>query len=443
MLEKENQAKLLSLFSEAQNAIIYLKGGSVIHRYDTDFEYPFRQESNFWYLTGITEPDFQLILDLEDKTYLLVIPRRSASYSVWMGYVHSENYYYENFAPDRIIYNDQVESYLKRRKPELVYCLNQGQAESIKSQNLEVNTETLPEALGYCRSIKTEAEISKLTMASKIASEAHILCMESLQPGMFEYEMKSIYDAYNTQHGLVHPPYNGIHAGGANSAILHYVLNSSVIRDGDMYLIDAGSEYEGYASDISRTYPANGKFTPEQAGLYDIALQALDECIAGIRPGVKMEDLHLHACKVILDGLKDFGLLKGNTSDLLENNIFALFFPHGLGHFLGLDTHDVGGYLKGTSKIDRPGLRFLRARRTLEEGMVLTIEPGIYFIPSLLQPAFDDKNKSSFLCIDKIKPFMKFGGIRIEDNILVTGDGHINLTHVPKTRKDIEEVMAR
>lgn len=436
-----NRERLFRLFKENNNNVIYLKGGDTASRYDTDYEYPFRQESNFLYLTGVQEPGFHAVFDLKDKTWILVLPRRGASYAVWHGYVMSENYYYEQFGPVRCIYDDQLTSYFSKRKPDTVYCLEKGTPVLTDDNDLHIDTETLPEAMAYCRSVKSETELRKMRTSSELGSEAHIACMKAIKPGMMEYELKAVFEYENVKKGALHQPYNGIFASGKSSAILHYVENNRKIKDGDLFLVDAGSEFEGYASDITRTYPANGMFTKTQSQIYDIVLQALNETIAGAMPGVKMEDLHLHAATVILQGLKSSGYLKGDVQDMMKQNIFALFFPHGLGHFLGLDTHDVGGYLKGVAKIERPGLQFLRTRRTLDTGMVITIEPGIYFIPALLRPAFENKTQKEFLCINKLKDMMDFGGIRIEDNLVITKNGTENLTKVPKSRKDIEAVM--
>jgi len=170
-------------------------------------------------------------------------------------------------------------------------------------------------------------------------------------------------------------------------------------------------------------------------------LNALNTTIQQIKMGVKMEDLHLHAARTIMEGMKDAGIVKGSVDDMMENDLFALFFPHGLGHFLGLDTHDVGGYPKGVERIDRPGIKFLRARRDLQPGMVVTIEPGAYFIPALLIPALKDDTQSQFLNADKVTQMYEFGGIRIEDNIVVTEDGYENLTDVPKERNEIEKLI--
>jgi Xaa-Pro dipeptidase len=154
-----------------------------------------------------------------------------------------------------------------------------------------------------------------------------------------------------------------------------------------------------------------------------------------------MEDLHLLAARTMLEGLKDLNIVKGNIDDMMTENIFALFFPHGLGHFLGLDTHDVGGYPKGVDRIDRPGIKFLRARRELQPGMVITIEPGIYFVPAVLEPAISDPEKNQFLNTDKVESLLNFGGVRIEDDIIVTEDGIDNMTSVPKEVDEIEQLM--
>jgi Xaa-Pro dipeptidase len=441
-MHRINRKKLFDVFKANTDALVYLKGGSVAHRYNTDFEYSFRQESNFWYLTGVAEPDFHLVLDLKDQSWHLVMPRRDAKYAVWMGHVHPPEYYEEQFKPDGVLFDDQLERILRRRKPDIVYCADEAQATTMRQWGLSANTQTLPEALAYCRSIKTEDEIECLRKASEVAGKAHRAAMKAAGKATYEYELKAAYEYITTSHGLQHQPYTGIFAGGKNSAILHYVNNDQPLPENGHILIDAGAEYKGYAADISRCFPKNGSFTETQAELYDIVLKAQMETISSARPGVKMEDLHLHAAQVILEGLKAAGYLKGDVKDMMKKNVFALFFPHGLGHFMGLDTHDVGGYKKGVEPIDRDGLRFLRARRTLEKGMVITLEPGLYMIPALLEPAFNDPKYKDFLNISKLRNVIDFGGIRIEDDLVITADGYENLTDVPKTRKDIEAFMA-
>ena len=414
-----------------------------MYRYGTDYEFPFRQESNFWYLTGVNEPDYHLILDLKTQKYHLFAPKRDSLFAVWHGRIRSPEETKTEYEPDHLHFDSELPKMFKELKPDIVYCLDEEQAEYLEGldRSLKIDAESLSEAIAYCRCIKTEWELDQLREASRINSLAHVEVLKALKPGMYEYELKALFDYHQVRLGLQQDAYNGIHASGPNSAILHYTDNDRKMNSGELFLIDAGFELYGYSSDFTRTYPVNGKFTGDQAAIYQTVLNAQKSVIEAIKPGVKMEDLHMLAAHIVVTGLKDIGLLKGSVDDLMENDIFALFFPHGLGHFLGLDTHDVGGFPKGVERFERPGLRFLRARRELLAGMVITVEPGIYFIPALLKPALEDGEKSAFLNAVNIEKLYDFGGVRIEDNLIITENGIENLTDVPKEIKEIEDIM--
>ncbi|MDX1590918.1 MAG: aminopeptidase P family protein [Balneolaceae bacterium] len=438
-----HRRKLLSLFEDSQDGIIYLKGEEVMYRHGTDYEFHFRQESNFWYLTGINEPGYHAIIDIKKGDYHLFAPKRDSQYAVWHGRIKPEEEIKELYKPDHLHYDNQLLSVLKELDPSVIYCLNEEQAELIEDLErcFKLESDTLSDAITYCRSIKTEYELGLMRKAAAVNNLAHLEVMKQIKPGMHEYEAKAIFDYHQIRNGLMQPAYTGIHAGGKNSAILHYVENDKKMDDGELYLIDAGYEYKGYASDITRTYPVNGRFSGDQTMIYQVVLEALNQSIESVEPGIKMEELHLSACRTILSGLKDIGIVKGSVEDMMENDIFALFFPHGLGHFLGLDTHDVGGYPKGVERIERPGIRYLRVRRELLPGMVITIEPGIYFISALLKPALEKDEKAPFLNSEKIETLLDFGGVRIEDNLIITEDGYENLTDVPKEIAEIEKIM--
>ena len=363
---------------------------------------------------------------------------------MWHGFVKTKDDYEDkNF--DYIHYDSKLPGLLESLNPETIFCLNEKQAEFIEDLNrsYRVDSDSLTDAITYCRVIKTPWELDQLREASRINNTAHREVMKHLEPGKFEYEMKAVFDHHNIRRGLTQDAYNGIFASGKNSAILHYVDNDDLIGKDDLFLIDAGFEYMGYASDFTRTYPAAGQYNSMQADLYNIVLDAQKKTIDAVQPEVQMEDLHMLAARTIMEGLKDVGLVKGNVDDLIDMDIFALFFPHGLGHFLGLDTHDVGGYPKGVDRIDRPGLKFLRVRRNLESGMVLTIEPGLYFVPALLEPALENSKQSQYLDEERLRELFEFGGIRIEDNIIVTDSGSENMTDVPKEIDDVEQLMNR
>jgi Xaa-Pro dipeptidase len=415
-----------------------------MYRYDTDYEFPFRQESNFWYLTGVNEPDFHLVLDLKNQDYHLFAPNRDAQYAVWHGRVKTKDQLQDEYQPDHLHYEGKLPQVIKNIDPDKIYCLNQEQSEFIEQfeRELPIDLDTLEDALTHCRVFKTGWELDQMREAARVNNIAHRAVLNALEPGKYEHEMKAVFDYHQIKNGLTQDAYNGIFAAGKNSAILHYVENNREIKDGDLFLIDAGFESNGYASDFTRTYPANGEFTDGQAEIYEAVLEAQEQVIGAAEPDVKMEELHILAARVMMQGLKDADIVSGSIDDLMEKDIFALFFPHGLGHFLGLDTHDVGGYPKGVERIDRPGIKYLRMRRTLQPGMVLTIEPGLYFVPALLKPALEDEEKSQFLNASKLNEMMDFGGVRIEDNIIVTDEGCENLTDVPKERIDIEKEMA-
>ncbi len=442
-MHKKLRNRLCELFDREDGGIIYMKGAGVQSRYGTDYEYPFRQESDFLYLTGVYEADFHLLLEPATRICYLFAPKRDAQYAVWHGHVYTLDEYRQRYQPDYICYDTDLPDVLDRMKPEKVYCLNEEAAASMLELGYKTDMDTLRDHLDLARSQKTGEELDLMRYAGKISSEAHVEVLRALRPGMMEYELKAVFDYYHLRRGLTQEAYTGIYGSGVNSAILHYVANNDRINDGELVLIDAGYEYKGYAHDITRTYPANGRFTPDQAAVYDAVLEAHKSCIKAIRPGMRMEDLHLMAARIMMEGLLRAGIVMGDLDEIIEKSISALFFPHGLGHLLGLDTHDVGGFVKDEDEeeSDRPGMKNLRTRRTLEPGMVVTIEPGLYFIPALLNPAFEDPEKASFLNVDRLKTMLDFGGIRIEDDIVVTEEGYEDLTNVPKEREEIEAIM--
>ncbi|MBR9917333.1 aminopeptidase P family protein [bacterium] len=442
-MHNQHREKLFSLFDDNQNGVVFIQGAEIMYRYDTDYEFPFRQESNFWYLTGVNEAECSLVLDLKKEEYHLFVPERDAQYAVWHGYVKTKEQYQEEYQPDHLHYRNDILKVLNELKPETVYCIDDEQAEFVEDLNrgFNVETEALVDALTYCRVLKTDWELDQLREACRVNDLAYLEVMRSIKPGMYEYEMKAIFNKVQIENGLMQDAYNGIFASGVNASILHYVVNNSKIKDGDLFLMDSGFECNGYASDYTRTFPANGKYPDIQKGIYNSVLAGMNKVLDSIKPGVKMEDLHLLAARTMMEGLKDMGVVKGNVDDMMEENIFALFFPHGLGHFLGLDTHDVGGYPKGVDRIERPGIKFLRARRELLPGMVVTIEPGIYFVPAVLEPAIADPEKNQFLNTEKVESLLGFGGVRIEDDIIVTEDGMENMTNVPKEVTEIEDLM--
>jgi len=272
----------------------------------------------------------------------------------------------------------------------------------------------LEHCLNELRLFKSSQEIKSMRYAAEASVKAHIRAMQFTQPGKFEYEVEAELIHEFMKHGCRNPAYPSIVGGGENGCILHYIENDSKLKNNDLLLIDAGAEYQCYAADITRTFPVNGKFTAEQSALYQIVLDAQYAAIDAVRPGNHWNQPHEAAVQVLTEGLVKLGLLTGNVEQLIEDQAYREFYMHRTGHWLGMDVHDVGDYKVGG------------AWRLLEPGMVLTVEPGLY----IRDPEHIDKK-------------WHFIGIRIEDDVLVTKDGHEVLTAgAPKEIDEIESLMA-
>ncbi|RKO84226.1 peptidase M24, structural domain-containing protein, partial [Blyttiomyces helicus] len=279
------------------------------------------------------------------------------------------------------------------------------------------------------------------------SGDAHIALMKAVRPGVgTEAELHALFEYECFREGA-RQAYTAIIAGGRNGSVLHYISNKDPIpaNPADMLLVDAAGEFSYYSADITRTYPLGGRFEGDWKTTYEIVLEMFKAVLSQLRAGVKWEDMHRVAERVALDGLVKAGLITGSTEELLANHIPALFFPHGLGHLIGLDTHDCGGYPKGVERIQEPGIRYLRMRRELKAGMVVTVEPGVYFVDPILKNAVADPAINKYLNLDVVERFRKnVGGVRIEDDVVILADGYDNLSEfVPKEIADIERIMAR
>eukprot|EP01120_Amphizonella_sp_Union-15-10_P016058 TRINITY_DN8360_c0_g1_i2.p1 TRINITY_DN8360_c0_g1~~TRINITY_DN8360_c0_g1_i2.p1 ORF type:complete len:533 (+),score=101.03 TRINITY_DN8360_c0_g1_i2:133-1599(+) len=462
-MHRENRLQLLSKLKDpkfSEGTVFLLEGGKSKMRYDSDHELLFRQESFFQYLFGVKEPDVYGLIDLASKKSYLFIQKLPIEYAIWMGKILTPEDFKRMYEVDEVRYVDELPHVLKQElNCHLIYTLEGGINTDSKRKHkgatfsgieeFRVDKTAIFPELVECRVHKSPEELKLLKYVNKISSEAHIKVMEMVYPGMKEFEIEStFYHHVYTHGGCRNLSYTCICASGHNGSTLHYghagAPNDKTILDGELVLCDMGAEYHCYCSDITRTFPVNGKFTENQKIIYEIVLDAQQAVIDHIKPGVTWPDMHRLAQRIICTGLAKHGFLKGDIEELINNKVPALFMPHGLGHFLGLDTHDVGGFAMGLERIqDDLSIKCLRTVRVLEENMVLTVEPGIYFIDALLEPALNDPVLSRYLVSDKIREFMKFGGVRLEDNIIVTKDGCENLTTVPKSIAEIEDIMAR
>ena len=454
-----NRTNLLNRLRSDQNlqksSIVVLQGGESATRHCTDHEDLFRQESYFHWCFGVIEPDCYGAIEVDSGKSILFVPLLPADYAVWMGKIQPLTYFKQKYEVDEVYYTNEIKDTLNAKTPSALltlYGLNSDSGKHSKEAHFEgiesfnVDNKILHKHISESRVYKTDLELEVIRYSNDVSSSAHKEVMRQIKPGMFEFELESIFQDYcYRMGGMRFMSYTCICASGHNGSVLHYghaaAPNDKQINEEELCLFDMGGEYYCYASDITCTFPSNGKFNPRQRVAYEATLRANRAVLHAIKPGVSWVDMHLLADRVILEDLKAAGLLVGDVEEMLEHRISAVFFPHGLGHFLGIDTHDVGGYPEGLQRVQKPGLKSLRTARILDKGMVLTIEPGVYFIDFLLDTALNDPVKSKYLVKEEVNKYRGIGGVRIEDNIFVTETGCELLTKVPRTVDEIETFM--
>jgi Xaa-Pro dipeptidase len=380
---------------------------------------------------------------------------------VWFGRIKSASEFAAQHGLSEGAYADEVAEYLRGQGAAQVLVLRGENTDSgdaapgarfAGQEGFAVEGSLLWPAMAEARVFKSEREIAVLRHVGRATSEAHLAMMGAVRPGMREDQLEAVYKFWvQFAAGARLDSYTWICGSGPNAAVLHYghagAPNDRVIRAGEWVLCDCGNELHCYASDVTTTFPASGVFSPEQRVVYEAVLDAQRAVLAAMRPGVRWLDMQELAYRRILEGLKRGGVVVGDVDAALapEVNLGGVFMPHGLGHLLGLETHDVGGYLpRGVARDPRYGFRSLRTTRVLAPGMVITVEPGCYFADSLLDAAFANPLQAPFLNRERIDAhFRGIGGVRLEDNVVVRPDGIENLTHVPRAVEDVEAACAK
>jgi Xaa-Pro aminopeptidase len=426
---------------EKDSVAIIPAAREAVRSHDTNYRY--RQNSDFFYLTGFEEPEaIAVIAPSRDKKFTLFVRPRDLDKEIWYGYRAGIEGAQRDYSADEAFTIDLFDEKLTEMLdgPRVLYYAF-GHTDSGIDQKIIQQLTMMRESnrrpfeppttiidpstiLHEMRVLKSPEEIEIMQRAADIAAEAHVEVMKTARSGMMEYEVEAMVEAYFRKAGASGSSYTSIVGAGGNATILHYIDNKDELKDGDLLLLDAGAEYKGYASDITRTFPINGKFTDAQREIYDLVLKTQKSCIDMVRPGVRLEDLKTHSIELLTEGMVELGLLKGDPKQLIEGKKYMQFYMHNLGHYLGIDVHDAGKYyFKGES-------------RPAEVGMVMTIEPGLYISPdtSRIPEGFNKDIPAKYLGI----------GVRIEDDVLVTENGARVLTHkVPKEREEIEALMAK
>lgn len=399
-----------------------------------DTHFRFRQHSDFYYLTGFDEPEaVAVLIPGEKKQYILFNRKRDPLMEQWNGLRAGQEGARKNYAADDAFeieeFHEMLPKLLENRRQiycpigrdhkfdhQVIHSVNQIRSQVRSGVSAPAEFISIENVIHPLRLLKSEAEIQLMRKAGSITANAHKKAMKICKPGMYEYEIEAelLYEFH--RHGCKSEAYGSIVGGGANACILHYFQNDSQLKDGDLLLVDAGGEYELYSSDVTRTFPVNGRFTAEQRALYEVVLQAQLASIKKVKTGNTWGDMHDTSVRVLTEGLVDLKILKGNVDDLIANKDYFRFYMHRTGHWLGLDTHDVGSY---KSKSQDKWMEY-------QPGMVTTVEPGLYISAGM--EGVDEKWWNL--------------GIRIEDNVLVTPQGNeIFTSEAPKTCDDIEAVM--
>ncbi|QEQ98092.1 Xaa-Pro aminopeptidase [Neptunomonas concharum] len=401
---------------------------------NSDVEWPFRQDSDFYYLSGFDEPDALIVLlkNGSQVRYHLFCQPRDPEMEIWNGYRSGPSGARTHYHADQAWSSEEIDE----RLPQLLdgietlfFCMGGPYDTEIRIDawlktmrrkrrqgvRAPYRQEDLSPRLHEMRLFKSPQEIAVMSHAAEVSAQAHIKAMKLCRPGLFEYQLEAEIIHHFMQNGCRLPAYSSIVGGGENACVLHYVSNRHELKQGDLVLIDAGCEWDYYAGDITRTFPVSGKFSDDQKALYELVLKAQLACLDAIRPGLLWEESHDLSVRIITEGLVALGILEGNVGELIEQGAYKAFYMHRLGHWLGMDVHDVGDY------------KVANEWRPLEAGMVMTVEPGIYI-------AADNQN---------VEPRWRGIGIRIEDDVLITEDGNKVLTaSVPKTIAEIEALMA-
>src|SRR5262245_13036058 len=416
----------------AQDAVAILIGARMVTR-SNDTHFPFRQDSDFWYLTGFDHPNAIAVLRSDGgPEYTLYVEPRDPDAETWTGYrpgVEGAQRDYdadEAFAyaelpkqlPDLLAAAKRVYHVLGRDPSLDARIAELCDGMRLRSRQGRVPPDAIVDPRGVVHEMrlrKEPAELDVMRRAAAISEEGHREAARRAQPGAFEYELEAALEHSFRRRGARGPAYTTIVGSGANATVLHYVRNDQKLREGELVLVDAGCELGFYASDVTRTYPIGGRFGGAGRAVYEVVLAAQEAALARCRPGATLPEIHEAAVRQLVEGMRELGLLAGSTDEIVAKESYRRFYMHQTSHWLGLDVHDVGVY--------RPG----GAPRPLEPGMVFTVEPGLYVAPSL----------------EDVDPRWRGIGVRIEDDVVVTADGCEVLTAaIPKAPEELEALVA-
>ncbi|MGM5470169.1 aminopeptidase P family protein [Flavobacteriaceae bacterium LMO-SS05] len=452
-------SRRLELIKKLGSGIIIIPGNAESARNFKANTYFFSQDSTFLYYTGINQPDLTLVLDCDSGTSLLFGDEATIDHTIWMGPQESLKDTALKVGISKVLGVKKLYSYIKDcgvksnihylpiYQPSTLLFMSDLLGKSIKEIHLNVSVDLIQAVISQ-REIKSASEIQELEKALDVTRTMHLKVMNSIKVGQKESNLLGTVESSAIKDG-VRTAYQPIVS--VQGQILHNFNYTNTLKKGQLLLGDFGGQsLSGYAGDITRTLPTSGKFTTKQKEVYQIVLEAQHQAIQMLKPEVFFKDAHFTACCAIVDGLKEIGLMKGDTQEAVKSGAHALVFPHGLGHMIGLDVHDMEslgenyvGYDHEVSKSDQFGLKSLRLGKRLKQGFTITVEPGIYFNPELFYYwKSNNKHHEAFLNFNKIESYLDFGGIRIEDEYTVTEYGSELIGHyIPKKVSELEQII--
>ncbi|KAF7726707.1 hypothetical protein EC973_008481 [Apophysomyces ossiformis] len=409
-----------------KHEFIYHRGRTQEFRDDTDVELSFRQESYFFYLTGVNEPGFHVLIDLLKEQVYLVLPTVAIDKIPYKGSPETPAELLKKYDVDHIVSEEGLACILDAANPDLIHVLDTANISALLAAGIsskQLDNTLLRGAMNEARLIKFPWEIELIRYATHVSSHAHIALMKNTRPGLTEANLEARFRWVCADNGCPQQSYLPIVASGPRAATLHYTKNDKSLPEDThaLVLIDAAAEKSCYGSDVTRTFPVSGKFSYEAKTIYEIVLKAQKTILSQLKPGVLWSDMHKSVVRILCQELVRIGILVGPEEELLRLHIPAAFYFHGTGHSVGLDVHDVGG--------------------PLEANMVVTVEPGLYFNDSVLDLWLKHPGCKKYFNTQVLEKYRPVGGVRIEDTVVITSDGIDNLTIVPKEVEVIEKMM--
>ncbi|MCB9879340.1 MAG: aminopeptidase P family protein [Planctomycetes bacterium] len=458
------QARRRQFLAAIDTPVLLMAGGWISRNYPANWN-PYRADSTFLFFFPEPEPNAAALFDPKDESVTLFLDERTAEDALWHGPVPSFADVKKKVGVSRIEKRADLAAVVKkkagRRKVRTVATPDPratAEARAVTGDKVDffaadkVGHRDVIAAIAHLRNHKAPEELTEMRRAAAITNDAHKAAMAHTRLGITEQDLVGRVEGVFTRHGCV-PAYGTILS--VRGEVLHNHAHHHTLRDGDLVLLDAGAELpSGYCADVTRTWPASGRFGPEAADVYDIVLAAEKAAIEAVAPGIRYRDVHMLAARVLADGLQQLGILRGSADALVESGAHALFFPHGVGHLLGIDVHDMEAfgdqisYAKGRPRSEQFGTRYLRLDLDLQPGVCVTIEPGIYFVPAILRDAATKKQFKGQVDFARCERFLTmnsgrgFGGVRIEDDVVCTRTGREVLTAaVPKERPALEALV--